>query len=108
MYWNFANQAFIFEFWAEAADIDSVTLDALMQAAHEVCTAYAPALSEGAIVPHSWRIAEIEQARHVWSQATGGNGQEFGPDGLSMPSYPLVFAARDLLRPKSSPLGRLR
>lgn len=108
MYWNYANQDFIFEVWSQAKDIESSTLDALMLAANEVCTAYAPALSEGAIVPQAWRFAEIEQARHIWSQAVSGNAQEIGPDGYAMPSYPLVFAARDLLRPKSSPLSRLR
>ncbi|RNL52737.1 hypothetical protein [Arthrobacter oryzae] len=106
--WNYGNQAFVEEIWPEAADIESSVYFALMLTANALCVAYAPVLADGAVVPDSWKLAEIFQARHTWSQFNGGNRDEIGADGYAVPVYPLVFAARDLLRPKSSPLSRLR
>lgn len=105
--WN-ADLIQVLEIWPEANDIDVVTLQNLMDVAYEVCFAYAPTLPIETPVPESWKLAEIMQARHIWGQLRGGNQQEFGSDGLSIAVYPLIFAARDLIRPKSSPLGRLR
>ena len=108
MFWNYTNQAFVFDIWPEAADIDPATYAVLMNTANSLCVAYAPALPLGQALPDAWKLAEIFQARHTWAQANGGTRQEFGPDGLAIPTYPLVFAAQDLLRPKTSPLSRLR
>lgn len=108
MFWNFANEQFVHSIWPEAADIDTAAFQVLMSTANALCAAYAPPLPLGDEVPDAWKLAEIFQARHTWSQASGGNSQEYGPDGMSIPTYPLVFAARDLLRPKTSPLSRLR
>lgn len=107
MYWNLNSQDFVSSIWADAADMEFSLFESLMTAANELCVAYAPALPEGAVIPESWLIAEILQARHIWSQMNGGNREEIGADGYAVPSYPLVFAARDLLRPKQSPLSRL-
>lgn len=108
MYWNYMDQTFIFNFWPEAEELETNVLDRLMATANALCVAYAPALPEGAFVSDSYKLAEIFQARHIWSQAMGGNREEYGADGMALPTYPLVFAARDLLRPKRSPLSRLR
>lgn len=107
--WNdpLTDSVFITNMWREADDIDPSTLTSLLAIANEACAAYAPALPASG-VPASWKLAEIFQARHIWSQAGGGNAEEIGADGLAVPVYPLIFAARDLLRPKTSPLGRLR
>lgn len=108
MYWNFGNEAFVFNVWPDAAEIDSITFQVLMSTANSVCTAYAPALPDGAAVPDSWRLAEIFQARDTFSKFNGGNTEQYGTDGLSIPVLPLAYVARDLLRPKTSPLSRLR
>lgn len=105
--WNI-DSALAYTIWPESADMDVNTFTALMEASNELCAAYAPTLPVAAPIPTSWLLAEIFQARHIWSQIHGGNQSELGPDGYNIPVYPLVFAARDLLRPKSSPLGRLR
>lgn len=107
MYWNQSNESFIGEVWADSVNINPAVLDMLLSAANELCVAYAPTLSEGDVIPDSWLLAEILQARHIWSQASGGDAQQVNADGFVIPTYPLVFAARDLLRPKSSPLSRL-
>lgn len=107
-YWNFANEAFIEAIWPDAADIDPTVFDTLMRTANALCAAYAPALSEDATIPDSYKLAEIFQARDTWSKSQGGNREEYGPDGMAIPVYPLVFAARDLLRPKTTPVRRLR
>ena len=106
--WNDPNSQQVYDLWADAADLDSDTRNLLFQVSHQVCLAYAPPLAEGAPVPPNYLVAEIMQARHTWGQLRGGNQNSFGPEGYEIQVYPLVFAARDLLRPKTSPLGRLR
>lgn len=108
MYWNFGNNEFVFTIWSDAEHIDQNVFNMLMSTSNALCSAYAPALPEGAEVPDEWKLAEIFQARDTWSKFNGGNSEQFGPDGMSIPVYPLVFAARDLLRPKTNPLSRLR
>lgn len=105
--WNdLIDRDFVVQTWNEAEDIPAAVLDGLFEAAHEVCLAYAPDL-RGAEVPTRYKLAEIMQARHIWTQFAGGNRDEMGADGFTTSVYPLVFAARDLLRPKTSPLARL-
>lgn len=108
IYWNAGNEDLVFNVWPDAADIEPSTFGWLMSTSHTLCSAYAPTLPEGAIVPDSWKLAEIFQARDTWSKFQGGNSEQYGPDGMSIPVLPLVFVARDLLRPKTSPLGRVR
>ncbi|TSE15403.1 hypothetical protein B1A87_005250 [Arthrobacter sp. KBS0703] len=102
---------FVKTIWPEAVDIDPDVLSTLLYTASSLCAAYAPTHTDPGVteqVPETWKLALIFQARHTWGQMSGGQKQEYGPDGLAIPVYPLVFAARDLLRPKSSPLRRLR
>jgi hypothetical protein len=94
--------------WPEAADIDPVVYLQVMMTANSLCVAYAPALPEGGYPSESYKLAEIITARDIWSKMGGGNAEQFGPDGLAIPVAPLVWLARDLLRPKTSPLSRLR
>jgi hypothetical protein len=97
--------------WPESNDIWPTDLTRLLYTASSLCEAYAPAHPDSTVteqIPELWQMAVIFQARHTWGQMSGGHREEYGPDGMVIPSYPLVFAARDLLRPKSSPLKRLR
>lgn len=107
-YWNYMNDTFVHTIWPESEDIDPQTFAVLMATANALCVAYAPVLPDETNIPGNYKMAEIFQARHTWAQANGGIRQEVGPDGLAIPTYPLVFAAQDLLRPKSSPLSRVR
>lgn len=108
MAWN-VDPSFVEEIWAESAEIEPAMLQAVLDAANAACTAWAPALPEQP-VPDAWRVAEIYQARHIWATFQGSNQGEVGPDGfvITASTWPLVLAARDLLRPKTQPLSRLR
>lgn len=108
MYWNFGNTEFVVRHWPEAEDLDSRDLETLLSTANSLCVAYAPALSEGTAVPDAWRLAEVITARDIWSKMGGGNTEQIGPDGMPIPATPLIYLARDLLRPRTSPLSRLR
>jgi hypothetical protein len=107
-YWNYVNEAFVQKVWPESEDIDPEVYTVLMSTANALCVAYAPLLPEGEEPSDSWKLAEIFQARHTWGQMSGGNREEYGPDGMAIPVYPLFAAAQNLLRPPSSPLSRLR
>lgn len=101
---------FITSVWADAADIEPVALATVLESANALCRDYAPALAEGAPVPAAYRLAELFQARHIWSSFQGSNRQEFGADGMeiSTSTWSLVLQARDLLRPRTSPLRKIR
>ncbi len=105
--WNQYRPA-VEEVWPEAAGIDGALVDRLLSVANALCVAYAPVLPEGAEVPDNYRVAEALQARDLWSKLKGGNAETYGMDGQEIPVYPLVMTVRSLLRPKSSPLSRLR
>lgn len=106
MYNDLLNPGFIFSVWEDAENVPEETLAVLFESAFEVCEAFAPDL-KGSPVPVSYKLAEIMQARHIYGQFRGGNRESFGTGEFEVSVYPLVFAARDLLRPKRSPLGRL-
>lgn len=105
--WN-TDPTFVEQVWPDSVNLPAEVFDVLMNTANSICVAYAPVLPDGEAVPESWKLAEIFQARHTWGQMSGGNREEIGPDGMSLPVYPLVFVAQNLLRPPSSPLKRLR
>lgn len=109
MHWNQIDEpADLAELWPDAEYISLLTLGDLLDAANEVCVAYAPPLPITGVIPERYLLAELMQAKHIWSAMRGGNSESMGPEGLAIPAYPLVFQARDLLRPKTSPLLRLR
>lgn len=108
MSWNLSTDVFVQNIWPEAVDIDTATLDQLLSTANSLCIAYAPVLAVGATVPGNYLMAEVFTARDLWSKMSGGNREEYGPDGLAIPAAPLIYEARNLLRPKTPPLGRLR
>lgn len=100
--------------WVETEDIAEEWLDApegdelaeLLTVAFEVCSAYAPPRADGP-VPASWKKAQLLQAQHVYARSRSGNGESMGPEGYSTSTYVLVLEARQLLRPKRSPLAGL-
>lgn len=108
--WN-DDLSIVWQIWPDAEDLytdNPLAFNAIFSTANAICAAYAPTLPAGTPVPDSWKYAEILQARHIWSQTGRGNSDNFGPDGLPISTYSLVMTARDILRPKTSPLGRLR
>lgn len=100
----------ILQVWADADTIDGEALTAVFNSANALCTSFAPPLEDGSPIPAAYLLAEIFQARHIWSSFQGSNRQMYGPDGdgITTTTWTLVLQARDLLRPRTSPLGRLR
>lgn len=107
-YWNFDHADLVAAEWPDSEDLDPLVFDNLFRSANALCVAYAPALPEGAEIPQNYLLAEIATARDIASKMTGGNTEEVGLDGQIVRTLPLIWLARDLLRPKTSPLGRLR
>jgi hypothetical protein len=105
--WNLTDTQ-VHKVWPEAEDLDPLVYLQIMSVAHALCVAYAPALPEGDYPSESYKLAEIITARDIWSKMGGGNTDHIGNDDLSIPVAPLIWLARDLLRPKTSPLKRLR
>lgn len=104
--WN-TDQNSVSVIWPDAENLDPTVFAVVMNTANAICAAYAPALPSGSVIPDSWKMAEILQAIHIWGQKGRGNGDTFGPDGLPITTYSLAYTARDILRPKTNPLGRL-
>lgn len=105
---------FISSIWADAEYVDPLTLAAIFSAANQVCASFAPSVPNPdftagvpGVIPESWKIAEILQAKHIWARMRSGNRESIGPDGYEISTYPLVLEARGLLRPKRSPLKGL-
>lgn len=105
--WNMVKDQ-VLEYWPDAEFIEDASFFRLMEAANDACLAYAPSLPEGAAIPASWYLAEILMARDLWSKMSGGNDEQIGPDGYAIRPANLEWQARNLLRPKTSPLKRLR
>jgi hypothetical protein len=92
--------------WVDTEDIETTWLDApeepelteLLEIAHEVCSAYAPA-KQPSPIPARYKKAQLLQAQHIYARSKSGNGDSIGPDGFQVSTYALVLEARSLLRP---------
>jgi hypothetical protein len=98
--------------WPASLQLDPEALEWIMQGAYEACSAVAPAPQLDNIgqpvIPFSWRLAQVMQAKHIWSRLRGGNAEQVGPDGYAISTFPLVLEARSLLRPKRPAFQGLR
>jgi len=98
--------------WANAADARAIWPDAptggaeedallerLLDAAQEVCAAYAPVLADGAAIPARYREAVCQQARAIWqNMERDGDVIGFG-DNYAVRVRPLEPSVKGLLRP---------
>lgn len=89
--------------WADAP-LDPIVLQELLNAANAQCAAYAPALvdANGNPVPPpiNYKHAEIRQARALWAVISGNADNQVGPDGMTVPVFPLDWHVKQLLRPR--------
>lgn len=84
----------------EDAPLDDDVLESMLDAAHEQCVAYAPALAADAPVPARYLEAEVLQVRELY-QAQERDGDVIGyGDGYAVRVRPLGQDVRSLLRPK--------
>jgi hypothetical protein len=86
--------------WADAPDLDDELLSDMLQAAHEVCVEYAPALVAGAPLPQRYIEAEARQVRAIYTAwQRDGDVLGFG-DGFAVRVRPLDEDVKALLRPR--------
>ncbi|GAA4831628.1 hypothetical protein GCM10023221_04300 [Luteimicrobium xylanilyticum] len=86
-------------FWADAVDMEDEDLTMLLEAAHDQCAAYAPAIADDATVPDSWVYAEVLQARALSRSGVAGRDDQVGPDGYQVTVFPMDWTVKKLLRP---------
>lgn len=82
--------------WSGAPDDDAQLYDLLVSAREQVL-AFAPAVAS---VPVRYRAAQVMQARNTWNafQRNPG-GDNYGSPDFTVPSFPLDWHVRQLLRP---------
>lgn len=97
--------------WADADTLEPDSLEALLRVGQAQAEAYQGYVLHGNAVPtDSQRLAAILLTRHVYATSAAGDRAQVGPDGypVEVSTWPLVLQARALLRPKTSPLGKVR
>lgn len=88
------------DLWPDVDQLQPETLEQVLGAAYEQCSAYAPALAVGEPIPESWPTAQILQASELWS-ATRREGDVIGfTDQVAVRVRPLGNTVRALLRPR--------
>lgn len=98
--WVDTDAAQLGELWPDSEQLGEETLEQLLQSAYEQCSAYAPALADGAPTPESWPVAQILQASELWS-STRREGDVIGfTDQIAVRVRPLGNTVRSLLRPR--------
>lgn len=103
MSWNTLQQAR--DLWADAGGLADETLQLLLDSANGDCFAYLDPLDgvnpTGEAITASMRIAEIYQARARYNAvSSAGDGNQVGPDGMTVTVFPLDWQVQQLLRPK--------
>lgn len=84
--------------YGDDVPLDVATLESLLQAAYELCSAYAPAVVPSPI-PERYLLAQMEQAKSMW-EASRKSGDELGPEGFAIRIFPMDWSVKNLLRPK--------
>ena len=97
--WATREQARNPRLWADAPT-DDATLDFLLEAATDQCSAYAPALVDGEPLPARYTLATIQQARELLAAAKR-DGDVIGIGDYAIRSRPLTGSVKRLLRPES-------
>ena len=101
-------------YWPGAADLDLDELGALLASAAIQCDAYAPQVTETALVdgvettveaaaPDNYLHAQVLQARALYRSTMAGFGDQIGVDGQAVQVFPMDWTVKLLLRPKGRP-----
>jgi len=84
--------------WVDALNINDDQLEDLLAVARIQCEAYAHTY-EG-VAPVNYRQGQIMQARNLWQSIKSDPGGNIGPDGMAIPTFPLDWVVKAVLRPK--------
>lgn len=86
--------------WQGAPLEDGRLHDLLVVARHQ-CLEFAPTLADDTPIPAHYRQAQLMQARNIWNATkTDPGGSTLGPEGFSVPVFPLDWAVQQMLRPR--------
>ena len=85
--------------WIDAESMTNRELAQFLAASHESCVAYAPVRPDG-LVPESWRVAQVYQARATYRALSENAQNQQGPEGYTIVTYPLDWTVQQMLRPK--------
>jgi hypothetical protein len=88
--------------WHDAAGLAPDVLERLLDAAQEQCETYAPALADAAVVPTTYTLAVIYQARETHAAALRSESDVIGVGDYVIRSRPLTGVVKQLLRPRSA------
>lgn len=84
--------------WVDAHEIDDDQLEDLLTTARIQCEAYAP--KRTGLIPVNYRQGQIMQARNLWQSVKSDPAGNIGPDGMAIPTFPLDWVVKAVLRPK--------
>lgn len=86
------------DLWSDAPGEEAdgyAQLASLLGAAHEVL---APLGTTVEPPPEKYKQAQLLYTQHLWSRRQSGNAESFGPEGLTVSTFPMVQEAKDLMR----------
>lgn len=104
--------------WPDAPfdeDGGDTTLTELLSIAQAAVLAFAPVPTEEyvivddvivpadpTVIPDSYRMAQLMQARNVWNSSRASAGGDFDAGSFGITSFPLDWQIRQLIRPKQA------
>jgi hypothetical protein len=89
--------------WPDAPvdeDDGDTQLVELLAVARAAVLAYAPVLADEEVIPDSYRVGQLMQARNIWNSSKAQPSGEFDNGSYGLSSFPLDWQVRQLLRPK--------
>ena len=96
------------DLWSDAPGEEAdgyAQLASLLGAAHEVLAPLGPPLDPA---PEKYKQAQLLYTQHLWSRRQAGGSDSYGPDGLSISTFPMVQEAKDLMRSGRSKFRGIR
>ena len=95
------------EQWLEAAELEDIVLETLLEVAKQQVIEYAPALEEPAegaelVIPVNYSYAQLQQAKNLYNAARVTPGGEYGEDTFVIRPHPLDWIIKQILRPRSA------
>ena len=89
------------EDWPDAYSIDDTgTLTVYLEVAKSQVLAYAPALTEDALIPEAYAVAQLMQARNIWNASKVSPSGDIGEGSYAVTPHPLDWMVKQLLRPR--------
>lgn len=110
--WVDTDDPSIVEEWRDMPD-DEAVATRYLASAHQQCLDFLPHKRvDGAlvpdvptVVPETYRLAQILQARALYNSVITGPGDALGPEGQSVTVHPMDWSVKNLLRPRR--IGRV-